>query len=421
MSTKNRKLKTSVISAAQIQKAADVLKGYVIRTPVIHSPTLSRLAKKFEVYLKLENLQVTGSFKIRGATYKILSELDRIGKNGVVAASAGNHAQGVALAASRAGLPSTIIMPEWASISKQEATRSYGGEVILVGQSLDESIKRALELAREGRTFIHPFDDPSIIAGQGSIGLEIMEDVPDASLIVAPVGGGGLISGISTAVKSIKADTRIVGVQAGACPSALSAFQTRERVMVEALRSIADGITVKQIGQIPFDIICSQVDEIVLADEDRIAEAVIMLLERKKILAEGAGAVCVAALLDGTIKAPPGAKVVLVISGGNIDISLLDRVIRKGLCRNGRIMRFAVRLDDVPGALAKLLNVIASAKANVLQIYHNRGGADMSIHQSRVELEIETRNFEHNRELEAAIEQAGYHMEVCAGMSGQYQ
>ncbi|MFZ0929657.1 MAG: threonine ammonia-lyase [Syntrophobacteraceae bacterium] len=408
--TEDSKPKTQEISAAEIERAAGVLKGRVIRTPLIYSPTFSRLAG-FEVYLKLENLQATGSFKIRGATYKILNELDRIGEGGVVAASAGNHAQGVALAASRAGLASTIVMPEWASISKQEATRGYGGKVILEGQSLSDSIKRALELAKDGRTFIHPFDDPSIIAGQGTIGLEIMEDLPDVDLIAVPVGGGGLVAGISVAARAIRPGIRIVGVQAGNCPSAHKAVETGERITVEALRSIADGITVRQIGRIPFDIVRKKVDEIVLASEDRIAEAVIMLLERKKILAEGAGAVSVAALLSGAIKAPRESKVALVISGGNIDISLLDRVIRKGLSQNGRIMRFSVRLDDVPGALAKLLGIIAGSKANVLQIYHNRGGAGMSIHQTLVQLEIETRNFEHVREVEAVLNQTGYSIE----------
>ena len=402
-----------MISAAEIGRAARVLKGRVIRTPLVYSPTFSRLAG-FEVYLKLENLQATGSFKIRGATYKILTELDRIGKGGVVAASAGNHAQGVALAASRAGLASTIVMPEWASISKQEATRGYGGKVILEGQSVADSIKRALELSKEGKTFIHPFDDPSIIAGQGTIGLEIMEELPNVDLIAVPVGGGGLVAGISVAAKAIRPGIRIIGVQAESCPSALKAVETGERITVEALRSIADGITVKQIGRIPFDIVRKEVDQIVLASEDRIAEAVIMLLERKKVLAEGAGAVCVAALLSGAIKVPAETKAALVISGGNIDISLLDRVIRKGLSRNGRIMRFSVRLDDVPGALAKLLGIIAGAKANVFQIYHNRGGAGMSIDQSLVELEIETRNFEHIREIEAVLNQTGYHMELRA-------
>ncbi len=404
-----------MIAAAEIRRAAGVLKGRVIRTPLVYSPTFSSLAG-FEVYLKLENLQATGSFKIRGATYKILAELDRIGKGGVVAASAGNHAQGVALAANRAGLASTIIMPEWASISKQEATRGYGGRVILEGQSIADAIKKAQELSKDGKTFIHPYDDPSIIAGQGTIGLEIMEEMPNVDLIAVPVGGGGLVAGISVAARAIRPGIRIIGVQAEACPSALKAVETGKRITVDALHSIADGITVKQIGRIPFDVVRKEVDQIVLASEDRIAEAVIMLLERKKVLAEGAGAVCVAALLSGAIKAPAETKAVLVVSGGNIDISLLDRVIRKGMSRKGRIMRFSVRMDDVPGALAKLLGIIAGVKANVLHIYHNRGGADMSIYQSMVELEIETRNFEHIREVEAVLNQTGYDMKLRANV-----
>ena len=243
-----------MISLAEIKRAYKVLEGVIIRTPLVYSPTLSRLAG-FKVYLKLENLQITGSFKIRGAAFKIMSELAGIGEQGVVAASAGNHAQGVAMAASLAGLPSTIIMPEWASISKQEATRGYGGEVILEGQSLTDSIKKALELSKQGRTFIHPFDDPSIIAGQGTIGLEILEDLPDADLIAVPVGGGGLAAGISIAALGVKPGVRIVGVQAQTCPSALKALETGEVVSVEAQRSIADGIMVRQIGRIPFEII----------------------------------------------------------------------------------------------------------------------------------------------------------------------
>lgn len=400
-----------MISLAEIKRAAKVLDGTVIRTPLVYSPTLTRIAG-FKVYLKLENLQITGSFKVRGASFKILSEGPGIGKLGVVAASAGNHAQGVAMAASRADLPSTIVMPEWASISKQEATRGYGGEVILEGQSLADSIAKALELAKEGRTFIHPFDDESIITGQGTIGLEILEDMPDADVIAVPVGGGGLAAGICVAAKAINPGIRIVGVQAQTCPSALMALETGEIVSVDSRRSIADGINVRQIGNIPFDILSRKLDGVVLADEDRIAEAVIMLLDRKKILAEGAGAVCVAALLAGEIEVPAGGKAVLVVSGGNIDISLLDRVIRRGLSTNGRIMRFAVNLDDVPGALASLLAVIADRKANVLQIYHNRGGADMSIHRSMVDLEIETRNFDHIREVKAALNRAGYEVNV---------
>ncbi|MHC1727066.1 MAG: threonine ammonia-lyase [Syntrophobacteraceae bacterium] len=399
-----------MVSAADIHRAAGAIDQHVIRTPLVYSPTFSRLSGA-KVFLKLENLQETGSFKIRGATFKIQSELKSIGKEGVVAASAGNHAQGVALAASRAGLPSTIVMPEWASISKQEATRGYGGEVILEGQSIADSIKWALDLARSGKAFIHPYDDPAIIAGQGTIALEILEDLPDVDVIAVPVGGGGLISGIATAARDIKPGVRIVGVQAATCPSAAAALSAGANVSVEAHRSIADGITVKQIGEMPFEIIRSKVDAIVLAGEEHIAEAVLMLLERKKILAEGAGAVPVAALLSGALTVPRGGKAVLVISGGNIDSSLLDRVIRKGLSRSGRIMRFSVRLDDVPGSLASLLSVIAESKANVLEIVHIRGAGNLSIYQSMVELVLETRNREHILEVRDVLGKAGYNIE----------
>ncbi len=399
------------VSAADVRNAATLIRGSVIRTPLVYSPTFSRLAGA-EIYMKLENLQVTGSFKIRGATFKIMSERDRIGSGGVVAASAGNHAQGVALAASRAGFRSTIVMPEWASISKQEATRGYGGEVVLAGRSIADSISVAQELAAKGRAFIHPYDDPAIIAGQGTTALEILEDLPDADLIAVPVGGGGLISGIAVAAKDARPDIRVVGVQAGACPSALMSLKAGRRVNVEPERSIADGITVKQLGEINFRIIQELIDEIVLVEEDRIAEAVLTLLERKKIFAEGAGAVPVAALLAGALPIRPGRKAVLVISGGNMDSPVLDRVLRKGLSRGGRIMRFSVCLEDVPGSLASLLSLIADAKANVLQIYHNRGGAEMSIHQSRVDLEIETRNFDHIAEVSEALKAAGYRFEL---------
>lgn len=405
-----------MVSVAEIKRAASVLKGRIIRTPLVYSPTFSKLSG-FKVYLKLENLQVTGSFKIRGAGFKILAGANSIGPKGVVAASAGNHAQGVALASGWAGLAATIVMPEWASISKQEATRGYGGQVILEGRNLSEAIAKALELEKEGRAFIHPFDDPAIIAGQGTLGLEIMEELPDADVIVVAVGGGGLISGICLAARAKRPGVRIIGVQAQACPSALAALEAGPDARVEPQSSIADGIAVRQIGSIPLDIIRRQVERIVLVGEDRIAEAVIMLLERKKVLAEGAGAVGAAALLGGLIEAPPGSKVVLVVSGGNIDFSLLDRVIRKGLAWNGRIMRFGVKLDDEPGALARLLVIITAKRANILQIYHNRGGPDLPVRISRVELEIETRNFAHIREIESALGEAGYTLDPGAGSS----
>ena len=400
-----------MISLDNIRKAAHVLQGKVIRTPLIYSPTFSSMSGA-EVYLKLENLQGTGSFKLRGATFKIQSHLKRIGPEGVVAASAGNHAQGVALAAKRAGLPATIVMPEWASITKQEATKGYGGQVLLEGLSIGDTINKALELAKTGKTFIHPFDDPDIIAGQGTIGLEILEDLPDTDMIFVPVGGGGLISGIATAAKAIRPEVHIIGVQTEACPGAYRAREHGGPIHVDAEKSIADGIAVKQVGDLTFPIIREKVNDIVLVREEEIAEAILMLLERKRILAEGAGAVTLAALLGDYVKIQKGRKAVLVISGGNVDSHLLDRVIRKGLFCHGRIMRISVCLEDVPGSLARLLTIIARIKANVLNIYHARSEPDLAIHLSRVELELETRGPDHIREILDELENAGYKINV---------
>jgi threonine dehydratase len=400
-----------MITLSDIHKAIHVLKGKVIRTPLIYSPTFSSMSGT-EVYLKLENLQATGSFKLRGATFKIQSHLNRIGPQGVVAASAGNHAQGVALAAKRAGLPATIVMPEWASITKQEATKGYGGHVLLEGQSIGDAINKACELAEAGRTFIHPFDDPDIIAGQGTIGIEILEDLPDTDIILAPIGGGGLVSGIAIAAKGVRSEVHIIGVQTEACPGAYQARENGRPTRVDAKKSIADGIAVKQVGDLTFPIIQEKVDEIVLVQEEEIAEAILMLLERKRILAEGAGACPLAALLGGYVKLNKGQKAVLVISGGNVDSHLLDRVIRKGLFCHGRIMRISVCLEDVPGSLARLLHIIAQIKANVLNIYHARSERDLAIHLSRVELELETRGQDHIREILDELENAGYEVNV---------
>jgi threonine dehydratase len=400
-----------MITLSDIHKAIHVLKGKVIRTPLIYSPTFSSMSGT-EVYLKLENLQATGSFKLRGATFKIQSHLNRIGPQGVVAASAGNHAQGVALAAKRAGLPATIVMPEWASITKQEATKGYGGHVLLEGQSIGDAINKACELAEAGRTFIHPFDDPDIIAGQGTIGIEILEDLPDTDIILVPIGGGGLVSGIAIAAKALRSEVHIIGVQTEACPGAYQARENGRPTRVDAKKSIADGIAVKQVGDLTFPIIQEKVDEIVLVKEEEIAEAILMLLERKRILAEGAGACPLAALLGGYVKLNKGQKAVLVISGGNVDSHLLDRVIRKGLFCHGRIMRISVCLEDVPGSLARLLHIIAQIKANVLHIYHARSERALAIHLSRVELELETRGQDHIREILDELENAGYEVNV---------
>lgn len=407
-----------MISLENVKKALEVIRGKVIRTPLVYSPTFSRLFH-CEVYIKLENLQETGSFKLRGATYKIQSQLDRIGAEGVIAASAGNHAQGVALAATRAGRSSTIIMPTWASITKQEATLGYGGKVILAGDSLPESIAMATDAARDGKLFIHPFDDPAIIAGQGTIGLEILDDLPDLDVVIVPVGGGGLISGIATAVKALRPGTQVIGVQAGACPSAFRSLQSGQVERVEATPSIADGISVKQVGEVTFSIMRHKVDEVVLVEEDQIAAAILMMLERKKLLSEGAGAVPLAALMSGAVVLPRGSKVVLVVSGGNVDSPLLDRIIRKGLVRNGRIMRFFVCLDDSPGALARLLNIVAELKANVFHIDHKRTGSNLPVHLSSVELQLETRNEAHIEKLREALQSAGYHIQSSEVYEGR--
>jgi len=396
-----------MISLSDIRTAAKVLEERIIRTPLILSPTLSKMTGA-QIFLKLENLQKTGSFKSRGATYKIVTRLAGIGPHGVVAASAGNHAQGVAMAAKQVGLPATIVMPQWASLTKQEATRGYGGEVILKGESIGQSIAYALELSAGGKTFIHPYEDEDIITGQGTIGLEICEDLPDVDAVLVPVGGGGLIAGIATAVKAINPDTKIFGIQAAACPSARAALDAGKTIRVEARKSIADGIAVKQIGEINFSIIKQTVEQIVLVEEDQIAAAILLLLERKKVLAEGAGVVPLAAILAGHLPLAGGGKVVLVISGGNMDSPLVGRVIRQGLFRNGRLMRFAVALDDSPGALARILNLIAEQKANVLHIDHTRSGKYMPINITLVDLELETRGYEHIRNILDELNTAGY-------------
>jgi len=400
-----------MITLEDVRKAARLIEGRVIRTPLVRSPTFSRMAEA-EVYLKLECLQMGGSFKVRGATYKVLSRREEIGPEGVVAASAGNHAQGVALAAKAADLPATIVMPVWASIGKQEATRGYGAEVILAGDSLAESITVAQKMAEDGRAFIHPYDDEEIITGQATIGLEILEDLPDPDVVIVPIGGGGLISGIASAIKAKRPMTRIVGVQAAACPSALESLRVGKRVSVDAEKSIADGISVKQIGEANFPIIRDKVDDVVLVEEEEIASAVLSLLERKKVLAEGAGAVPLAALLGSKVVVPKGSKVVLVISGGNLDSPLLERVVRQGLLKNGRIMRFSACIEDVPGSLARLLRLVAEGGGNVLAIHHARGGRDLSLFRSRVDLEVETRDYDQIEKIKEALKLAGYAIKV---------
>jgi threonine dehydratase len=396
-----------MVSLADIRAAQQRIAGHIIRTPLVYSPFISARTGA-RVYLKLETLQKAGSFKVRGATNKILVNIAAVREHGVVAASAGNHAQGVAVAARTAGVEATIVMPSWASIAKQEATRGYGAEIIIHGSSLEESIGRAAELAQEGRLFIHPYDDDEVIAGQGTIGLEISDDLPGADMIVVPVGGGGLIAGIATAAKAIKPGIRIIGVQAAACPSASGACTTGTSVRVTAQPTIADGIRVAECGARTCPVLKELVDGVVLVTEDEIADAMLLLLERKHIVAEGAGAAPLAALLNGSIAIPPGSNVVLVISGGNVDSAQIFRIVRQAMARQGRILRFSVLLDDRPGALAGLLSVIAGQGGNILDIDHTQGEGDVPVMMARVEIELETRGREHAGSILSAIGNAGY-------------
>jgi threonine dehydratase len=302
-------------------------------------------------------------------------------------------------------------MPVWASVSKQAAARSYGAAVILNGENLEESIRHAQDLSGGGMTYIPAFDDPGIIAGQGTVGLEILEDLPETDLILVPVGGGGLIAGIAVAARGMDPRVRVCGVQAAGCPSAAEAVRAGRPVLVEAGATLADGIRVRKVGDLAFPVIRDLVEEILLVAEDEIAEAMLLLLERKRVIAEGAGAAPLAALISGKVKIREGSRVVLVVSGGNVDTPLLDRVIHQGLIRNGRVLQAEVVLEDIPGALARLLTVIAQAGGNILQIQHVRGGRDLPVRAVRVALEVETRDEEHGRAVAGAVEEAGYQLQ----------
>jgi threonine dehydratase len=293
-------------------------------------------------------------------------------------------------------------------LSKQEATRAYGGKVILKGANIVESIHEAIQLAEGGMTFVHPFDDPDIIAGQGSIGIEIFEDLQEADIIIVPVGGGGIISGIAEAAKTIRPETRIIGVQSVACPSASRSLESGKPMQVDQRDTIADGIAVRKPGMHTFEILRKKVDQVVLVEEEEIASAVVTLLEHKKLLAEGAGAVPIAALLSKAVSVPKGRKVVLVISGGNVDLPLLDRILDRGLVGTGRLMRVSVTVDDSPGALARLLSLIAELHANVYRVSHRRSEEDVSILKSRVDLNLETRGWDHLRTIRDALKKNGY-------------
>jgi threonine dehydratase len=390
----------------KIEEARRKIDGVILKTPIIYSDTLSSLIGQ-EIYLKLENLQKTGSFKLRGAYHKLSSLTPSLRRKGVVTASAGNHAQGVAMASSLLGIHSTIVMPEGTSLAKQMATRSYGGKVLLFGKNMEEALGYAHQLEREGRVFIHPFDDEEVIAGQGTIGLEILDEVPRVEAMILPVGGGGLISGVATIVKKRRPEVKIIGVQSSHAPSALLSLKKGKIVEVKTQPTLADGIAVGRIGEITFPIIQKKVDQLVKVDEEEIASAILLLIERKHVIAEGAGATPLAALLSKKVKTK-AKRIVLVISGGNMDVHLLDRIIEKGLTRTGRMIRLEVLLRDVPGSLSRLTYLIAQLRANILHIIHERATKDIPIGFSKVIMVLETRGPDHIHEMEKGLKEQGH-------------
>jgi threonine dehydratase len=406
--------RVSMPTAADFHDAAQVLDGVIRRTPLDYSEHLSDVLG-VPVHLKLENLQRTGSFKIRGATYRLSRLTEEERARGVVAASAGNHAQGVALAAKTLGIPATIFMPLGVPVPKLLATRGYGADVILEGATVETPLRLAAEFAeRTGAVFIHPFDHPDVIAGQGTLGIELLDDMPEVETIVLGIGGGGLIAGVAAAVKARAAAEgrviRVIGVQAensAAYPSSLAAGTPLE---VSTRPTIADGIAVARPGDLPFEIIRELVDEVVTVTEDDIARALLVLLERAKQVVEPAGAVGVAAILAGKVEA--SGPTITVLSGGNIDPLLLQRVVAHGLAASGRYMSLQIPLPDRPGQLARVSELLAQAGANVIEVLHTRHGHGLQISEVILQLSVETRGLEHRARVIEILEQAGYEPRV---------
>ena len=394
-----------MVTLDKIYHAAFVLKQVARRTDLIEATALK---SPCHLYLKTENLQLTGSFKLRGAYYKIsqLSEDQR--KAGIIACSAGNHAQGVALAASRMGIRSVVCMPDGAPISKVEATKAFGAEVCLVKGGYDDAYAYACRLQEEtGMTFIHPFNDDEVIAGQGTIGLEILDQLPDVEAVIVPVGGGGLISGVSYAIKMLNPAVKVYGVQAENAPSMARSLRSGEPITLESAKTFADGIAVKHPGDITYDMVSRYVDEVVTVSEDEIAAAILALLERQKVVAEGAGAVSVAAALFGKVPVA-GKKTVCLVSGGNIDVNILSRVIARGLITSGRRVTLQIALEDKPGQLVDVSRIVADCGANVVSVVHNVADAGTAVTSCFLTLGLETRDFEQIEEIRRKLGEAGF-------------
>lgn len=394
-----------MLTLDNVYRASYTLKGIIRKTDVIYAP---KLCSDAELYLKTENLQITGSFKVRGSYYKMsrLSEEEKA--RGVIACSAGNHAQGVALSAQKNGIKAVICLPDGAPISKVEATKSYGAEVCLVEGVYDDAYKKALELRDEkGYTFIHPFDDEDVIAGQGTIGLEIAEQIPDLDAVIVPVGGGGLISGVAYTLKMLDPNIKVYGVQASGAPSMLNSVKDGKIETLDSVSTIADGIAVKKPGDLTYSICKQYVDEIVTVTDDEISAAILALMEQHKLVTEGAGAVAVAAAMFHKVDIK-GKKVVCLLSGGNIDVTILSRVIKRGLLMSGRTCQLMIELVDKPGQLKNVSRIIADLGGNVISVYHERANEGSNVNGCYLRVELETRNFEHIEQIKKALSDFGF-------------
>ncbi|MFC6753911.1 threonine ammonia-lyase [Halorubrum tibetense] len=403
-----------MLTLSAIRDARERVDKVARHTPLERSRTFSEMTGA-DVHLKLENFQRTGAFKIRGATNRIatLSETDR--EAGVVTASAGNHAQGVALAAERAGVDATVVMPKFAPVSKVKATRGYGANVRLEGTDYDEAQAYAHELERElGLTYVHAFDDTAVMAGQGTLGLEIVDDCPDLDTVVVPIGGGGLISGVAVAIKEQLDDVRVVGVQAEGAASAPESLRTGERQEIDSVDTIADGIATRSVGEKPFAIMREYVDEVVVVDDREIALALTLLLERSKTLVEGAGAVALAAVLSEAFEYDDDETIVAALCGGNIDLNRLGTVIRRGLVQMGRYLKITINLKDRPGELERVSSIVARTGANVYAVHHDRTSRDVAVNAAELELELETDDAEHAAGIVEELEAEGYNVDILS-------
>ena len=394
----------------QIISAREKMNGIIHQTPLDFSQTFTDMSHN-EVYLKLENLQKTGSFKVRGSINKLTSLSKEELSKGVIAASAGNHAQGVAYSSKMLNIPCTIVMPKGAPLSKIQATKNYGAEIVLEGDVFDDALAHAMELSeKQGFTLVHTFDDDEIIAGQGTIGLEILEQLPDVDAIICPVGGGGLIAGIAVAVKEKNPNVAIYGVEASACPSMAQSLLEKKPITVPSTPTVADGIAVKKPGVRNLEIVEKYVDELVTVDEIEMIRTMFLLLERNKLLVEGSGASSLAALLYEKLNIK-GKKVVALLSGGNVDVNFISRIIERGMVEAGRYARFSIIIVDKPGELQRVLTKITEADANILSIHHTRMGRNIYPGYTEIEFAVETKSHDHILDLQKALTAKGYRVD----------